>query len=215
MSVEHIPSNKHVFVCGMTGTGKSFLCENYLRGYDYVIKLDTKNETEERHEKGESAWSGLEEGKDFTVVYDLEELPDVETKKIIFVPPFDFSQDEYDKFFFWVFNRKNTIIWIDELMGFTTAYRYPIELKRLYTQGRSRNIGIWACSQRPSGVPNIALANSNYYFMFDLSLTKDRKTIVENTGQEEMMENPHGYSFWYYKMGDAKSVKAILVPKRW
>ena len=194
----------------LTGTGKSFLCENYLRGYDYVIKLDTKNETGERYEKHLSPWTGLEEGKDFTVIYELENLPYVETKKIIFVPPFDFSQDDYNRFFYWVFLRKNTILWIDELMSFTTAYSYPLELKRLYTQGRSKNIGIWSCSQRPSGVPNIVLANSSYFFVFDLALTKDRKTIVENTGQEKFLEKPTGYYFWYYKMGEAYPVKAIL-----
>ena len=59
-SFETIPTNKHVLVCGMTGTGKSFLCENYLRGYKYVVKLDTKDETDERYMNGESAWEGLE-----------------------------------------------------------------------------------------------------------------------------------------------------------
>ena len=211
MSVtKHIETNKHVFICGTTGTGKSFLCENYLRGYDYVIKLDTKNETEERREQGLSPWSGLQENVDFTVTYDVEELPFIETKKIIFVPPYDFSQADYNKFFYWVFLRKNTILWIDELMSFTTANSYPIELKRLYTQGRSKNIGIWACTQRPSGIPLIVPANCHYFFIFDLTWEKDRKTIVQNTGQEKMLEMPNGYNFWYYKMGDKECIKARL-----
>ena len=195
----------------LTGTGKSYLCENYLRGYKNVIKLDTKNETEERREQGLSPWRGLEEGKDFTVVYDMEDLPYIETDKIIFVPPFDFTQDQYNQFFYWVFLRKNTILWIDELMSFTTANSYPLELKRLYTQGRSKNIGIWACTQRPSGIPVIVPANSSYFFVFALSWDRDRKTLVQNTGQEKMLENPSGYNFWYYKMGDTDTVQAVLV----
>ena len=39
----YIEPNKHVLIVGRTGTGKSYLCEKYLTGYDYVIKLDTKN----------------------------------------------------------------------------------------------------------------------------------------------------------------------------
>ena len=210
MKLETIPTNKHVLVCGATGTGKSFLCENYLRGYDYVIKLDTKNETEEKLEQGLSAWDGLQEGKDFTIAYSLEELPNIETKKIIFVPPFDFSEEEYNQFFYWVFLRKNTILWIDELMSFTTHARYPLELIRLITQGRSKNIGVWCCTQRPSGIPNIIPANCSYFFVFTLTLRKDRKTIVENTGQEEMLVSSKGYYFWFYKMGDSRPVKAIL-----
>ena len=29
----------------------------------------------------------------------------------------------------------------------------------------------------------------------------------------EMLEMPHNYNFWYYKMGERKTVKAVLVKK--
>lgn len=208
--MNQIETNKHVLICGATGTGKSYLCENYLRGYEYVIKIDTKNEAEERLENGESAWSGLTQHEDYSIVYDMSDLPYVETKKIIFVPPYDFTEEQYNELFLWIFQRKNTIVWIDELMSFTTANKYPIELKRLMTQGRSKNIGVWACTQRPSGIPLIVPANCNYFFVFNLNWMKDRKTMVSNTGQEKMSELPQGYNFWYYKMGDDTCVKAIL-----
>ena len=86
-SANTIPTNKHVLVCGMTGTGKSYLCEQYLSRYDYVVKLDTKDETSERQLEGVSAWEGLEENKDFTIVRNIDLLDDVETKKIIYSPP--------------------------------------------------------------------------------------------------------------------------------
>lgn len=205
-----IPTNKHVLVCGMTGTGKSYLCENYLRGYDYVVKLDTKNETDERRNNGESPWSGLVEGEDFTVVYDMESLELVETKKIIFVPPFDFTQEDYNTFFFWIFRRGNTLLWIDELMSIGSANRYPSELLRLMTQARSKNIGVWVCTQRPSGIPVIVPSNCHYFFVFDMANTDDRKKMYQVTGMKEMLEMPTGFNFWYYKMGDKTCVKAIL-----
>lgn len=205
-----IPPNKHVLVTGMTGTGKSFLCENYLRGYDYVVKLDTKNETEERRLNGESPWDGLTEDEDFTVVYSIDELEFVETPKIIFVPPFDFTIDDYDQFFFWIFRRGNTILWIDELMSIGTANRYPKELLRLMTQARSKNVGVWVCTQRPSGIPVIVPSNCHYFFVFDLANIDDRKKMYQVTGMKEMLEMPTGFNFWYYKMGDKNCVKAIL-----
>lgn len=205
-----IPPNKHVLVTGMTGTGKSFLCENYLRGYDYVVKLDTKNETEERRLNGESPWNGLIEDEDFTVVYSIDDLEFVETPKIIFVPPFDFTIDDYDQFFFWIFRRGNTILWIDELMSIGTANRYPKELLRLMTQARSKNVGVWVCTQRPSGIPVIVPSNCHYFFVFDLANIDDRKKMYQVTGMKEMLEMPTGFNFWYYKMGDKNCVKAIL-----
>ena len=211
-SANTIPTNKHVLVCGMTGTGKSFLCEQYLSRYDYVVKLDTKDETTERQLAGVSAWDGLEENKDFTIVRNIDLLDDVETKKIIYAPPYDEQNEEtFNRFFKWCFDRGNTIVWVDELMSIGTVHRYPKELGRLMTQARSKNVARWCCTQRPSGIPNIVPANCSYFFVFDMALPQDRKKLVEVTGMMEMYELPTGYNFWYYKMGERQAVKGILV----
>lgn len=211
MELNNIPTNKHVLVAGMTGTGKSYLCENYLRTYDYVVKLDTKDETGERRAVGRSPWDGLQEGKDFTVTSHLTELDSIETKKIIYVPDYDEQNEEtFNAFFRWIFERGNTILWIDELMSIGTVQSYPRELGRIMQQGRSKNIGVWSCTQRPSGIPSCVPSNSSYFFIFDLALPQDRKRIVETTGMVKMGEMPTGYNFWYYKMGDRECVKARL-----
>ena len=213
-SANTIPTNKHVLVCGMTGTGKSYLCEQYLSRYDYVVKLDTKDETTERQLSGLSAWDGLEENKDFTIVRNIDLLDDVETKKIIYAPPYDEQNEEtFNQFFKWCFDRGNTIVWVDELMSIGTVHKYPRELGRLMTQARSKNVALWCCTQRPSGIPNIVPANCSYFFVFDMALPQDRKKLVEVTGMIDMLEMPHDYNFWYYKMGERKTVKAVLVKK--
>ena len=211
-SANTIPTNKHVLICGMTGTGKSYLCEQYLSRYEYVVKLDTKDETTERQMLGVSAWEGLEENKDFTIIRNIDELDDVETKKIIYAPPYDEQNEEtFNRFFKWCFDRGNTIVWVDELMSIGTVHRYPKELGRLMTQARSKNVALWCCTQRPSGIPNIVPANCSYFFVFDMALPQDRKKLVEVTGMVEMYELPIGYNFWYYKMGERKTVKGVLV----
>ena len=211
-NLNQIEANKHVLVCGMTGTGKSYLCENYLRGYKYVVKLDTKGETDERRAEGLSPWRWLKEGRDFTVVRHFEELDEVDTDKIIFVPEYD-EQNEanFNMFFRWIFERGNTILWIDELMSIGTVNSFPKELGRLMTQGRSKNVGIWSCTQRPSGIPSCVPSNCSYYFVFDMALPQDRKKLVDTTGMVQMNEMPTGFNFWYYKMGDRECVKAVLV----
>lgn len=206
-----IPPDKHVLVCGMTGTGKSFLCENYLRNYKYVVKLDTKDETSERRANGLSPWQGLEENVDFTVTNRLTELDDIDTDKIIYVPDYD-EQNEttFNQFFRWIFERGNTILWIDELMSIGSVQSFPKELGRLMQQGRSKGCGVWSCTQRPSGIPSCVPSNTTYFFVFDMALPQDRKKLVETTGMMELSQMPTGYNFWYYKMGDRKCVKARL-----
>ena len=206
-----IEPNRHVLVCGATGTGKSYLCENYLRGYKYVVKLDTKDETGERREQGKSPWLGLREGKDFTVCHNFNELDDIETDKIIYVPEYD-EQNEatFNQFFRWIFERGNTILWIDELMSIGTVQSFPKELGRLMTQGRSKGVGVWCCTQRPSGIPSCCPANASYFFSFRMNLPADRKKLADSTGMPEFNESLSGYHFWYYKMGDERAVKAIL-----
>jgi len=200
-----IESNARVFIGGKTGCGKSFLAETYLTGYEYVIKLDTKDETSERIADGKSPWKGLKEGKDFTVVYFLDDLANCETKKIIYVPDItEQNKETFDAFFKFVYMRENTVIWIDELMSISTSpLNYPFYMKACYTRGRSKNIGIWALSQRPSDIPAIVLANTEIFIVFALRLLADREKISKMTGCPEMLRMPtsekHPYAFWYYE----------------
>ena len=213
--MEPIETNKHVLICGMTGTGKSYLAENYLRNYDFVVKLDTKDETEERRREGRSPWEGLKEGVDFTVCRDIEQLDEIETPKIIFVPDFEEQTEElFERFFQWCFRRENTMVWVDELMSVGTANRYPRTLGRIMQQGRSKNVALWACTQRPSGIPSIVPSNCSYFFVFDLTLPQDRKKLVDVTGIMKLTRRPssakHPYAFWFYKMGAQDATLAEL-----
>lgn len=210
--MKSIKNDEHVFIAGMTGTGKSFLAEVYLSGMDYVVKLDTKGEYFERKKKGEDIWRGLEEGTDYTVIFSLTELENVKTRKIIYVPDFtEQNQVHYNSLMKWIYDRENTILWIDELMSVAeSSHRYPPYLKALMTRGRSKNAVVWSLTQRPMDIPAIILANSTHFFIFDLNLPQDRKRIVDATGIDDFNEKPNGHNFWYYKIGRNRGVKAKL-----
>jgi hypothetical protein len=209
-----IRPDEHVFIAGMTGSGKSFFAETYLAGYEYVVKLDTKGEVFERKQKGEPVWRGLREGKDYTVIEHLADLENVPTKKIIYCPAFEEQTIEYyDALCKWVYERQNTILWVDELMSISESpLRYPLHLRAIMTRGRSRNTSIWALTQRPMDIPTIIPANTTHFIMFNLQMNQDREKMARMTGVYEFMQNPGWHYFWYWKSGVEHATRAILKP---
>lgn len=210
--LKHIKTSEHTFIVGMTGSGKSFFAETYLANYPFVIKLDIKGEYFERKADNKNPWEGLEEGKDFVMVEHLAELADCETPKIIYCP--DIEEQNilfYDEFFRFCYERGNTIVWVDELMSVARANSYPKWLHFAMTRARSKNVGFWLCSQRPSDIPNIIIANCTHFVMYNLMLSDDRKKMAKVSGCEEMENNPKGkYTFWYYRVGAEHAVHARL-----
>lgn len=214
--MKKIQTDEHVFCCGKTGSGKSFLTEVYLAGFNSsVIKLDTKGEYYERIRDGKEIWRGLEEEKDYTVIFRLSDIDQVQTQKIIYVPDFEEqTMDFYNALMKWIYDRENTTLWVDELMSIAESPRsYPIYLKALMTRGRSKNISVWALTQRVMDIPTIVLANSTHFFVFDLNLPQDREKIAKATGQTEVLEKPGNYYFWYYKDGTNKPIRAKLTKR--
>lgn len=199
--INQIKIDEHVFIPGRTGSGKTFLCEVYLAGFDNVVKLDTKNEYADKKKNRENVWHGLEEGKDFKVFHDFSEMQNETKGKMIYVMPIEEQTPEnFDLFFKWCYTRGNTIVWIDELMSVSTARTYPKYLRIILSAGRSRNVAAWCCTQRPVDVPQIVTANAIHLFVFDLNLDVDRKKMRDVTGYEEFMKMPGRYNFWYFKM---------------
>lgn len=200
MKVSILPS-QHVFIVGKSGTGKSVFAESYLCYYKNVIKLDTKGEYYERKRKGEPYWYGLQEGKDYTVIFHLADIEEVKTNKIIYVPTFEEqTQEYYNLLLKYVYDRENTIVWIDELMSICDSPRnYPLYLKALMTRGRSKNASVWALSQRPLDIPTIVTSNVTHFVVFNLNLPQDRDKLASVTGMNQLLIKPEGHNFWYYK----------------
>lgn len=199
----HINNDEHVFIAGMTGGGKSKLAEVLTRDMDSVIKIDTKQEYESNKMRGKEPWEGLTEGEDYEVCFSLEQVFNSESEKIIYQVPWHEQEPEiYDQLFEWCFKNGDICVWVDELMTVCpNSQVMPRWLKAIYTAGRSRNVSVVGCSQRPMGIPSNIIANSTHYFIFALTQPQDRKRMVEVTGCLEFAEMPDKYWFWYYKIG--------------
>jgi hypothetical protein len=212
MAQANIRTDEHVFIPGMTGSGKSVLAEVYLSGFEHVVKLDTKGEVYERRKEGKPIWRGLTEGKDYTVIERLDELDSVRTPKIIYAPTFEEQEiDYYDALMKWVYLRENTQLWIDELMEVAPSpHKYPLYLKALYTRGRSKNVSVWALSQRTMDIPAIVFSQTTHYFVFNLLLPQDRDKLVKGTGCPDFYTLPGEHTFWYFRLGEEHAVRGKL-----
>lgn len=210
--IVNIRDDEHVFICGMTGTGKSVLAEVYLAGFNHVVKLDTKGEYYERVRDDKPIWRGLVQDRDYTVIFKLEDIDKVKTPKIVYVPDEEeMDLEHYNALMDWVYKRENTTLWIDELMEVAPSpTKYPPKLKALYTRGRSKRATVWACTQRPSDIPAICISQSNHYFIFALQLPQDREKIAKGTGQADFLDSPKGYNFIYYKAGNENTVLGVM-----
>lgn len=203
-----IKTDEHVFICGQTGSGKSFLKQAYLSGYKNVISLDLK---------GKLTYKPFLD--DVPVIHNLAELMEVGEGKYIYRPRFEeIETTEYiEKFFEWIYERQNTICDIDEIMavgelGSKDGSYIPRYAKAILTRGRERNTTIWGATQRPKTIPLVYMSEATHFFIFSLKLEADRKRVQEIIPYDEVLQEipKHTHQFWYYNDRMDKPVKASL-----
>lgn len=201
MSVK-IKQGEHVFIAGQTGSGKSICAEIYLSGLDNVICLDTK---------GETNFSMI---KDSPIFERLEDLIQFKEGKAIYRPRWEeLNSEYYDRFFEWIYRRKNTNVWVDEVMSlYENAGSILPYHKAIMTRGRTKNISCWNVTQRPKTIPLSLISEAKHFFIFDLNVEADRKRIQEVVAQNEINTIPSKiggeHSFWYYNFKLEKPILA-------
>jgi hypothetical protein len=200
-----IKSDEHVFIAGGTGSGKTYLAEQYMNGFSNVIVLDTK---------GFFSWESSEE--DIPVFTSLEDIMKFGEGKAIYRPNFEeLTQEFYNSFLEWIYKRGNTVVVIDELMEVAPSpSTYPPYLKGILTRGRQKNVSCWCLTQRPKDIPIIAMSEATHFFIFRLNFPDDRERIAKIVGFDEVLDPPGNfaqYRFWYFNAKKTeRPVKAVL-----
>lgn len=198
----YIPADHHVFVAGRNGSGKTFLARNYLAGYMNVFCLDIK---------GTLVWPEVDQ-KELTIVKHLNQVKWCRTPKCIYKPvPEEMTEDHYNEFFKFCYERGNTIVWVDEVMGVTpNPHRIPFWYRAILTRGRELKVAAWSLSQRPSGINLLPISEARHILSFDLNLEDDRKRMAKVSGTPEFYDKPGKFKFWYYNVENDNAILAQL-----
>lgn len=184
-SLPTIKSNERVMLVGRTGSGKTFLAERLTAPLRRLVIVDPGGVLEKRfqpHIAWEKGIKELEEGLAARIYLSLD------------------NPYEYESYFAHIYERvPNVTVYIDELYGVALPTRPSQGLWALYTRGRGRGIGVWASTQRPRFVPRFTLSESEWFFVFRLTVADDRKflgSIIHKAVENEIKKSdPHGFYY--------------------
>jgi hypothetical protein len=191
------PNTRTVLV-GATGSGKTTVARSLLQFYPYVIVYDVKGQMKP------ADWQGflfVNTFSDLTKAASKQNNGEFVFKKIVFQPVFTELPDEKnlapaDKFFRFIYERLNTVVYVDEVYGVTAARMIPQYLKAILTRGRERGITAFLATQRPAEIPQFILSESENFFVFRLQLPQDKERIERIKGiPVELIESLDKYEF--------------------
>ena len=164
-----LPSyNQRAVLVGKTGCGKTTLAEKICGQFEHVCVLDSKGDLE---------WKG------YKVCTDLAEVFSA-SGRIVWRPnPHEQNESSYDKYFKWIYDRKNTVCYVDEVYAICkNSQDMPFWFKGILTRGRSRGIASFNSTQAPVFVPHWILSQAEHYFVFRMKLEGDREKVEKITG---------------------------------
>ncbi len=197
-------TDRAVFV-GQTGSGKTTLAEVLLRSRQHVVAVDVK---------GTLGWDG------WLVVRQFRRIPPDpgRAQRIIYRPVPAELRDAHvlDALAWWVYERRYTTLYIDELYGYLEPFAgaVPSGLHACLTRGRERDVEVWCSTQRPFRIPLSVLSESEHVYVFRLKVKEDRKRMEEVTGIDEALIGRLPKHYFYYSRQDADPVGPITLKLR-
>lgn len=98
-----------------------------------------------------------------------------------------------------VYDRRNCLIYFDEIVGIVDPSHFPEEFMTLWAQGRKINIAAWAAMQRPMHVPEMVMSQAEDWYVFRTPGITDRQKIagyLNTPAIAKRMIPPR--QFWYF-----------------
>lgn len=186
-----IKRSDRVFIVGKTGSGKTTLATTLLARLPWVVILDPKHQF--------SFDQGRKRRSDILITKSLAEADKHdEPYPIIYRPDVREARGGCEDFWGWIWDRENTIVYVDEVTSVSPTVNMPYGYQRAIQQGRGKNIGVWSATQRPARIPTNLLTEAEHVFAFELRALNDLKRMAEYTDPIIIEERVKGYDFYYY-----------------
>ncbi len=138
--------------------------------------------------------------KGYKVCNTIAALSDAKEPKLIYKPCAEelFREEFREAFFKWVYLRRNTVVYIDEVFGVTNGQIIPEFYHAIMTRGRELGIGVISSTQRPVSIPIVLKSEAEHRFIFRLKNDNDRRIAedISNVNADLIRQLPK-YRFYY------------------
>ena len=179
------PLDTRTTIIGRNGTGKTRLAESLLEFYKNVIVLDIK---------------GLIRWPDYKIFSTFKDFRNSQAYKKIYKPNISEMRNAalIEEFFYHVYDRGNTVIYVDEVYAVTVNGQIDDGYHAVLTRGRERGITVYQSTQRPVKIAQEVLSEAEQFMSFALNLEQDRKRVEEVSGiPEELIADLEKFDFYY------------------
>lgn len=180
-----------VTVFGKTGSGKSTLVRQLLRGYSRAVLVDPK---------------GRATLDDWPIVYGAEAFVRAwpATPRIIArVGPGEDRRKWIDRVMWHVWATGETAVALDETIGVVDANRGSSGVDAVWSQGRELGITAYVCTQRPSKIPPVIISEAEHVFVFRLNRRDDRELVADTIGPYNASPGPFAFTYWSERLTGA------------
>jgi hypothetical protein len=172
---------QHVLIIGTTGSGKTVLLRELLKGRDFVVVLGTKNNDEELYPAFEAV------GYDIVAPADFDPEPDRQDSHVIFRPRVTGTGDSarkkrreaFETMLDEVFAAGNWTVAADELWTLTVLLGLSTNFEEFWSAGRSEGVTVYGATQEPVYIPRLAFTASTHLFLFQNSDDERIKRIAQ------------------------------------
>lgn len=184
--------DQRMAIVGASGSGKTVLeraCINDLKPR-LALVIDPK-----------CTWGGKDGPPGWRIIRDPGVLNRLkrDVKRILYRPgPELHHTDAWDTVYRWAYYRGDLLLVTDEAYATMRGTHSPDWMRACITSGRELGVAMITCTQRPRGVDQRILTESEILAMFRLRKLDDRKTMTEYMG-DEVLKRPPQYAFWVIK----------------